>query len=212
MSNFVQDSNILSSLAAETEATAYTISKDIQVSVPQVQYRIDKLVKCGIIKAKKISNKTLYSVHPALKSKEAMEEIASYIKAIVDTIDEVERLSPEGMKALISFIISKTDMTETEEEVEVAEDEFYSEQEENCIKLFREFLESYAKEKNLKILDIKGWTNNKIEWMALNGRKCGCKPDERVCPCEEGLKEVETKGRCLCSVFGYKGVEDYGVE
>lgn len=194
MTNEEQDSSIISSLVVKKEMTAYSISKDIGISVPQVQYRIDKLLRCGIVKSRKDDNKTLYYIHPALKSKKAMGEIASYIKAIVDIIDNIERLSPEGMKALVSFIVSKTEMSEVSDD--------YTDIERNTIQSFRKYLEAYANEKGLKILDIKGWTNSKIEWMALNDRKCACKPDKRTCPCPEGLIEVEKKGKCLCTVFG----------
>lgn len=194
MTNEEQDSSIISSLVVKKEVTAYSISKDIGISVPQVQYRIDKLLGCGIVKSKKVDNKTLYYIHPALKSKKAMGEIAAYIKAIVDVIDNIERLSPEGMKALVSFIVSKTDISDVSDD--------YTEIERNTIQSFRKYIEAYAKEKGLKILDVKGWTNSKIEWMALNDRKCACRPDKRVCPCPEGLIEIEKKGKCLCTVFG----------
>ena len=189
-----QDSSIISSLVVEKEMTAYSISKDIGISVPQVQYRIDKLLRCGIVKSRKDDNKTLYYIHPALKSKKAMGEIAAYIKAIVDIIDNIERLSPEGMKALVSFIVSKTELSEVSDS--------YTDIERNTIQSFRKYLEAYAKEKGLMILDVKGWTNSKIEWMALNDRKCACRPDKRICPCPEGLIEIEKKGKCLCTVFG----------
>lgn len=189
-----QDSSIISSLVVKKEMTSYSISKDIGISVPQVQYRIDKLLRCGIVKSKRINGKTLYYIHPALKSKKTMGEIATYIKAIVDIIDNIERLSPEGMKALISFIVSKTELFEVSDS--------YTKIERNTIQSFRKYIEAYAKEKGLKILDVKGWTNSKIEWMALNDRKCACRPDKRVCPCPEGLIEIEKKGRCLCTVFG----------
>lgn len=206
-----QDEEIISSLITGDDMTAYSISKDIGIGVPQVQYRLDKLAKCGIIKSKKSNSKMIYYIHPALKSQEVMEEVASYIKAMVDTIYEVERLSPDGMKVLVSFIVNKIEVTE--EELEVEEDTLLVKDEselsgeiktveQEAIDKFREYIGAYAKEKGLKILNVKGWTNGKIEWMALNGKKCACKPDERVCPCPEGLVEVEKKGKCLCTVFG----------
>lgn len=193
-----QDSSIISSLIMKKEMTAYSISKDTGISVPQVQYRINKLLISGIIKENVKDNKTLYTVHQAFKSKEAMEEIASYIKEIVDVVDNIEVLSPDGMREFISFVVSRTEMSETSE----TENDDYNKSEMNAIKRFREYIEAYAKEKNLKVLDIKGWTNGKIEWMALNDRKCACRPDKRTCPCQEGLVEISKKGHCLCNVFG----------
>ena len=189
-----QDYNIISSLIISDGETAYSISKDIKASVPQVQYRIGKLLRCGIIKSKIEDNKTLYYIHPALKSKKAMEEIASYIKDIVDIIDNIEKLSPDGMKVIISFIVNKTEITDISDDYTVSE--------RNTIQSFKKYIEAYAKEKGLKILDVKGWSNSKIEWMALNDRKCACRPDKRICPCPEGLIEIEKKGKCLCTVFG----------
>lgn len=194
MINNEQDYNIISSLTTSDGETTYSISKDIGASVPQVQYRIDKLLRCGIVKSKKDDNKTLYYIHPALKSKKAMSEIAACIKEMVDIIDNIERLSPEGMKALVSFIVSKTELSEVSDD--------YTDIERNTIQSFRKYIDNYAKEKGLKILDVKGWSSAKIDWMALNGRKCACRPDKRICPCPEGMVEIEKKGKCLCTVFG----------
>ena len=75
--------------------------------------------------------------------------------------------------------------------------------EEEKIKAFRLMLEEYAEEHGLEITSIKGWTEHKIQWMALNNNKCCCSPDDRICPCEEGLREAMTEQdhMCLCSIF-----------
>lgn len=191
------DINIISSLIVKKEMTSYSISKDVGVSVPQIQYRIDKLLLTGILKSRVESGKTLYKVHPALKSKDAVKVIAGYIKEIVDIVDDIEILSPEGMKVFISFIISKTEISD-----DYKDSGNDSNAEMNTVKKFRDYLEAYAKENGIMILDIKGWTDGKIEWMALNERKCACRPDKRKCPCPEGLVEISKKGHCLCNVFG----------
>ena len=74
---------------------------------------------------------------------------------------------------------------------------------EEKIKAFRTMLEEYAVEHGLKITNIKSWTEPKIRWMALNDNKCCCSPDDRVCPCEEGVHEAKTEQdhMCLCSIF-----------
>lgn len=73
---------------------------------------------------------------------------------------------------------------------------------EEIVREFRAHLESYAKEHGLLITSIKGWTEPKIRWMALNDRTCCC-DKTRKCPCETGLVEVRTEKdhMCKCSVF-----------
>lgn len=75
-------------------------------------------------------------------------------------------------------------------------------EEQKKVDQFRARLEKFAKAKGFRITNIKGWTESSIRQMALDPKhKCCCRPDERICPCKEGVKEVETSGECLCSVF-----------
>lgn len=186
-----QNSDILSVLSVESELTAYAISKETGISVPQVNFRIDKLVKCGVVIPKEDGVRTVYSAHPVLRSRDAIELIATYIKEIVDAIDGVQSIQPTGAKAIIEFILDKTEINEPVD----------TEADETLVRNFRSELEAYATKYNLKITDIKGWTEDKIIWMALNEKKCACAPDKRVCPCPEGLVEIDKKGKCKCSVF-----------
>ncbi len=117
------------------------------------------------------------------------------IKKVADEIDKLSYTEPEGMKVIIELIISRLDISEPKEEDSIALSE------DILISDFRKRLELYAKEHCLRITNIKGWTESKIVWMALNEDKCGCAPDKRKCPCPEGLDEVKNKGKCLCSVF-----------
>lgn len=190
-----QDTKILLSLVNNDGSTAYAISQDTKISVPQVTYRLNKLVESRAVTLKTDNDKTYYFVHPALKSNEVMEKIISLMKKVADEIDKIEYTDPRGMKAIIELIISRLDISERREEEDIALSE------DILISDFRKRLELYAKEHNLRITNIKGWTEPKIVWMALNERKCGCAPDKRKCPCPEGLDEVKVKGKCLCSVF-----------
>lgn len=74
--------------------------------------------------------------------------------------------------------------------------------EQELINDFRIALLEHADKHNMRITDIKGWTESKIEWMALNNRTCCCDPS-RTCPCDTGVHEVNTESdhMCKCSVF-----------
>lgn len=73
---------------------------------------------------------------------------------------------------------------------------------EEKIEAFRSMLEEHAEEHDLEITDIKGWTEPKIKWMALNDNKCCCSPMDRICPCDKGIVEARTDDHmCLCSIF-----------
>lgn len=187
-----QDIKILLSLIISNGSTAYVISKDTKISVPQIMYRLNKLVESKAVTAVVNNDKTLYYVHPALKSEEVINRITVLLKEVADEIDKISYTEPDGLKTIIELIISSIDISDPEEEI--SDDDI-------LIKNFRANLELYAKEHNLKITDIKGWTEHKLVWMALNDNKCGCAPDKRRCPCKEGLIEIEKKGKCLCSVF-----------
>lgn len=189
-----QNCEILSALVAEESMTSYSLCKETGISVPQVNFRIEKLVAIGVVESRIVDNKTVYSVHPVLKSKESIAEIASYIESIFDVIDEAEETSVDGIKAIISFILDKTEIDQG-----IDRDDLISE--DNKVSEFRDILQKYADVNNLRIMNVKGWTNSKIKWMALNDRKCACAPDKRVCPCPEGLEEISRNGSCKCSVF-----------
>ena len=189
-----QDTKILLSLVNNDGSTAYMLSKDTKISVPQIMYRLNKLVESKAVTAVVDGDKTNYYAHPALKSEETMNKIALLLKEVADEIDKVLFTESTGLKTIIELIISTMEVSEPEEELNTNEIDA-------TISDFRNKLEVYAKEHHLRITNIKGWTDPKIEWMALNEEKCGCAPDKRICPCKEGLIEVEKKGKCLCSVF-----------
>lgn len=112
-----QDTPILLSLiSSEKPLTAYGISKHTKISIPQVHYRLSKLEDNGIVTSDTIDNKKVYDVHPALKSRECIDEIAELIKAISDVIDKMEYTTPTAMKYIIAFIIERTVVSEPDVE------------------------------------------------------------------------------------------------
>ena len=112
-----QDTIILLLLIhTEKSLTAYGISKQTNISIPQVQFRLSKLEEQGIVTSVIDNNKTVYTIHPALKSRECIDEITEHIKAISDIIDTVEYTTPTAMKYIIAFIIERTVVLEPEAE------------------------------------------------------------------------------------------------
>lgn len=113
----VQDTPILLLLvSSDKPITTYAISKRIKISIPQVQYRLSKLEEQGIVSSATSDNKKVYDVHPALKSRECIDEITGLIKAISDIIDTVEYTTPTAMKWIIAFIIERIVVLEPEAE------------------------------------------------------------------------------------------------
>ncbi len=195
-----QDTDILLSLVYSDGSTAYMISKETKISVPQVMYRLNKLVESKAVSSEIKGDKTYYYVHPALKSEEVILKITSLLQEVVNEVEKVAHTEEDGMKTIIELIISNIELEPKQEDIVIEENDI-AVAEDEMIKTFRERLNLHAKEYNLKITNIKGWTEPKIVWMALNDWKCGCAPDKRKCPCKEGLIEIEKKGKCLCSVF-----------
>lgn len=191
MSATSQDNMILSSLIENDKITSYQISKITGISNPQVNFRLVKLVESRVVSEIKEDDKTVYTLHSSLKSKNIIKKVSDHIGEISYLIDNEQYATPEGMKRIICFILSKTEIQDSKE----------LEESQKIVDEFRKDLEKYAKEHKLIISNIKGWTKNKVEWMALNGRKCACDPNNRVCPCPTGLIEISEKGRCKCSLF-----------
>ncbi len=50
----------------------------------------------------------------------------------------------------------------------------------------------------------------KVKMMASTDNRCICKPNERKCPCNEAIKELEIEGKCTCMLFcTYKYGDEY---
>lgn len=195
-----QDSDILLFLINNENSTSYGISQDTGISIPQTEFRLTKLIDNGVVKEVKEENRTTYSVHEALKSKDLLKNIEDMIQSMANSIDNIEPISLEGFKCILSFISGRVEFVEQEDKTNELPEEYKNKEK---IIIFEGELQEYALKNNLEVTSIRGWTNPKIEWMALNERKCACRPDTRICPCSEGLIEARTKKNkmCTCSVF-----------
>lgn len=189
-----QDNKILSALIEQDKQTSYSLSQITGISVPQINFRLSKLVLDKVVYEIKENEKTIYTVHGSLKSKATVNKIADRIKEIADVVDKEEYATPEGMRSILCFILSKITFEDPKELLEQQE----------VINAFVKDLEKYAKEHNLVLVETKGWSKNKIKWCALNDRKCPCAPKDRYCPCSQGLIEIKTRGVCKCGLLGDK--------
>ena len=191
-----QDFDIISALIADGKKagmTAYGISNETKISQPQVAFRLAKLIENNVVIEVKSGNKTLYYAHDVFFNKDAMDIIAINVESIIDTIFEVGEIDQEGIKTVMGFISCNIEISDKSDDIDSDE-----------LKLISDFvntLERFADIKGYVISDIKSWSEPKIKWMALNGRKCGCDPDNRKCPCSECAGEVEKQGSCMCSIF-----------
>lgn len=194
MSTTKQDNAILSVLVAKDKQTSYQLSKLTGISNPQINFRLTKLIESQVVIETKEEDKTVYSIHSSLKSKEVVKKVSEYIKNISDLVDKEQYATPDGIRTILCFILSKLEIQDSSEYLE----------QQKIVAEFTKELEEYAKKNDLVITDIKGWTKHKIEWMALNNRLCACIRDgSRHCPCQAGLIEATTgiRGVCTCSVF-----------
>ncbi len=169
------------------------MSQETGISTPQINFRLSKLVESQVVTESKEDDKTVYSVHDSLKSKTAIKKVSEHIKEISDIIDKEHYATSEGIKTILCFILSKTEISDSEVLAE----------EQKIIDEFRKVLEEYAQKNDIELHYTKGWSDNKIRKMALNNRICACDP-KRICPCKEGLIEINVTGTCKCSIFGDK--------
>jgi len=189
----MQDNQILSSLIEKDKQTSYLLSQNTKISIPQINFRLAKLVEYQVVTESKEEDKTVYSIHDSLKSKTAIKKVSEHIKEISDIIDKEHYATSEGIKTILCFILSKTEISDSEVLAE----------EQKIVDGFKKVLEEYAENNDLALNYVKGWTDNKIRKMALNNRICAC-DSKRICPCKEGLTEINTTGTCKCSIFGDK--------
>lgn len=198
-----QDSDILLFLIHNENSTSYAISQDTGISIPQTEFRLTKLIDNGVVKEVKEENRTTYSVHEALKSKDLLKNIEDMIQSMAYSIDNIEPISLDGFKCVLNFISGRIEFVEPEKEIICTD----IEPNKAKIIIFKDELQEYALKNNLEITSIKGWTEPKIEWMALNERKCACRPETRICPCPEGLVEARTKKNKMCTCSLFKSLE-----
>lgn len=103
-----QDSAILHALiCSDVPMTVYAISKDTGIAGPQVNYRLRKLVKNGVVD-KGENEAARYTAHPILGTTKAIKVIAKHISKISDVIGKYKVTTIEGMKILMSYILEHT--------------------------------------------------------------------------------------------------------
>lgn len=104
-----QDVSILVALVTENQpVTAYRISKDTGIALPQIQFRLVKLIDTGVVKPVDVDGKELYEAHSVLISRTTLNEITEHLASISDIIDGYELSSPGCVKCIISFIVDRT--------------------------------------------------------------------------------------------------------
>lgn len=113
MSYTKQDAVLLQVLInSDTSMTAYAISKETGIVTTQVTYRLQMLVRDGVVAMVVNDEVTRYKVHPVLETAEAMTAIAKLVGKISYIIDKYKDTTADGMKTIISFILEHTNFVE----------------------------------------------------------------------------------------------------
>lgn len=113
--NNEQDYEILSTLArTDKPLTAYGVGKEAGIPIPQVRYRLTKLVDYEVVKAISSNKKTVYEIHTILKSMDKLEEIACLLTDIISIIITAETIGAEGIKTILAFIVDRIDFEDAE--------------------------------------------------------------------------------------------------
>ena len=103
-----QDTDIMLQLTYTDSMTAYAISQATGISVPQVNFRLIKMIENGVVSLNEFNlPKKTYSIHPALRSKAAIEGIGQNLMEILQIIDEIEPTTIPGMETIIRFITDR---------------------------------------------------------------------------------------------------------
>ena len=104
-----QDVDILVALIQSNEPiTSYQIAKDTGISLPQVRYRLPKLIQSEIVILVDCDGKELYEAHSVLSSRSTIDAITEHLVSISDIIDGYELSTPVCVKSIISFIVDRT--------------------------------------------------------------------------------------------------------
>lgn len=105
-----QDTRILRALTEQNDVSTHELYKQISVSRTQIQYRLDKLKKTGIVRETSEGRYRNYGVHPVLKDTKCLCEIAEHVKGILEIIQDKEPVEPAGLKAIIDFVMASVEI------------------------------------------------------------------------------------------------------
>ena len=115
--NSEHDYEIMSALSiAEEPLTAYAIAKETDIAIPQVTYRLRKLVNDDVVSSTTTDKKTRYEIHPILKSTEKLEEIVGLLTDIITLVDETQAITTDGVKTILAFMVDKIEFEDPENE------------------------------------------------------------------------------------------------
>jgi len=113
--NNEQDYEIMSALSvAEKPLTAYAIAKETDIAIPQVTYRLRKLIDYDVVRGIIEGNTTRYEIHPILKSREKLEEIVGLLTDIITLIDETQAITTDGVKEILAFMVDRIEFEDPE--------------------------------------------------------------------------------------------------
>lgn len=102
------DGKILSTLIeSKKPLTGYAISKVTHLPLSTILYKLERLELIGIVDSHP-GAAVKYSPHPVLLKNKELLEIAGHVEIITDIINLIRDTEPEGMKALLLFIINHT--------------------------------------------------------------------------------------------------------
>lgn len=104
-----QDIKIIHTLIREGDLTAYALGQKTNISIPQVQYRLNKLLECSVVDMVNGENKNYWSIHPVFHHTESVTFMGEKIAEIIDLVEEIETVPLEGIKLIMSFFIDSLD-------------------------------------------------------------------------------------------------------
>ena len=109
------DNKILNALMeSDMPLTSYAIARATKRPLSTIRYRLDRLEELGLVEAQH-GDTVRYIPNPILLRDKEISRISKHIEIISEIADKVKPMTPDGMKALILFVISRTKFIKTEE-------------------------------------------------------------------------------------------------
>lgn len=100
-----QDIKIIHTLIREGDLTAYALAQKTNISIPQVQYRLNKLLDCEVVDIINGENKNYWSIHPIFHSKDSIDSLKEKIEEAINSIEPLQTTPLDGLKLIFSFLI-----------------------------------------------------------------------------------------------------------
>ena len=105
-------------LDSEKPLTSYKSASDLKTYSQNIEHRLEKLVKFGLLQRISEKGKTKYMTHEVLKCRKCLQDIATHIGVVADIIEGHGETDNGGLNAILYFMCHRVTFTKGNTKVE----------------------------------------------------------------------------------------------